>query len=462
MSWPIAPLREVAEIRGGAPSKQRPGKHLSRVTDREAASIRGGATSSAAPPTDRDGVVPGLTPWDLPLPGTGIREVRPTRGHIPHDAMASGSRDLLPAGAVLFSSRGRIGRVGIAGVPLAVQPGVTGLVPNPNTDPRFLAWCLAHFRQQIATLAGPGPFGEVAIAALGRFPIPVPPIAEQRRIAKVLDRADQLRQLHAQSAARIDRLLPALFLDYFGDPAFNRKGWPTARLGDLCEVVGAFSQGDPNTEDLGGAGPREAWVTAGDLSSSGNWVLGDPSGSQGDTCRHYPARTAARIAGSALQIPEGAVLFASRAPLGRAAITGVPVHLSQEVLALVGGPRLDPWYLFAWCRLRGRLLHSFGNGPGHERVSPQAVEDLILAVPPLADQRRFRTVLEKLRLLRLRALAAEQHRRSLARLLALRAFSRTAREAEAPNRLAPRGASPTGQTGTPAQAIIAANPRTAT
>ena len=445
MSWPIAPLREVAEIRGGAPSKRRPGKPLTRVTDREAARIRGGGTSSGAPPTDRDGVVPGLTPENLPLPGTGIREVRPTRGHITPDAMASGSRDLLPAGAVLFSSRGRIGRVGIAGVPLAVQSGVTGLVPKPNTDPRFLAWCLTHFRQQIATLAGPGPFGEVTIAALGRFPIPVPPIAEQRRIAKVLDRADQLRQLHAQVAAKIDRLLPALFLDYFGDPAFNRKGWPTARLGDLCEIVGAFSQGDPSTEGLGGAGPRDAWVTAGDLSPSGDWVLADPSGTHGDTRQENPVRTAARMTGSALQVPQGAVLLASRAPLGRAAITGMPVRLSPEVLALVGGPRLDPWYLFAWCRLRGRLLRSLGNGPGRERVSTQAVEDLLLAVPPLTDQRRFRTVLEKLRPLRLRAFTAETRRRALARLLALRAFSRTAREAETPNRLTPGGASPAGQ-----------------
>ena len=56
--------------------------------------------------------------------------------------------------------------------------------------------------------------------------IPLPPLAEQRRIAEVLDRAEALRAKRRAALAQLDSLTQSLFLDLFGDPANNPKGWP--------------------------------------------------------------------------------------------------------------------------------------------------------------------------------------------------------------------------------------------
>ena len=48
--------------------------------------------------------------------------------------------------------------------------------------------------------------------------IPVPPLAEQERIVKLLDEADELRKLRAQADRRTADLIPALFHEMFGDP----------------------------------------------------------------------------------------------------------------------------------------------------------------------------------------------------------------------------------------------------
>ncbi|MBI5438973.1 MAG: restriction endonuclease subunit S [Nitrosomonadales bacterium] len=66
-----------------------------------------------------------------------------------------------------------------------------------------------------------------------RTEIPVPPLAEQGRIVKLLDEADELRKLRAQADIRSADLIPALFHEMFGDPVRNEKGWSVKPFGEL-------------------------------------------------------------------------------------------------------------------------------------------------------------------------------------------------------------------------------------
>jgi len=75
--------------------------------------------------------------------------------------------------------------------------------------------------------------GKLTKAGASRIEIPLPPLAEQRRIAEVLDRAEALRAKRRAALAQLDALTQSLFLDVFGDPATNPKGWPVRRLIEL-------------------------------------------------------------------------------------------------------------------------------------------------------------------------------------------------------------------------------------
>ena len=66
--------------------------------------------------------------------------------------------------------------------------------------------------------------------------IPLPPLAEQRRIASILDQADELRQKRQQAIEKLDQLLQATFIDMFGDPVSNPKGWEKKLLSDLVTI----------------------------------------------------------------------------------------------------------------------------------------------------------------------------------------------------------------------------------
>ena len=63
--------------------------------------------------------------------------------------------------------------------------------------------------------------------------IPLPPLAEQKRIAGILDAADALRAKRREALAQLDTLLQSTFLDMFGDPVTNPMGWEERHLPDL-------------------------------------------------------------------------------------------------------------------------------------------------------------------------------------------------------------------------------------
>ena len=65
------------------------------------------------------------------------------------------------------------------------------------------------------------------------IPVPVCSIEEQRRIVDQLSRAEGIVRLRRQAQQKAASLIPAMFIDTFGDSATNPKGWPVVNLGDL-------------------------------------------------------------------------------------------------------------------------------------------------------------------------------------------------------------------------------------
>lgn len=80
----------------------------------------------------------------------------------------------------------------------------------------------------------------VNLGQLRRFPIPLPPLEEQRRIAASLDAAAEIRAKRREALEKLDSLTQAIFIDMFGDPAANPYQWPRR---SLREVAVKFSDG---------------------------------------------------------------------------------------------------------------------------------------------------------------------------------------------------------------------------
>lgn len=90
--------------------------------------------------------------------------------------------------------------------------------------------------------------GKLTQKALNSIPIPLPPLPTQRRIAAILDKADALVQNDRLMLRKYDDLAQSVFLEMFGDPVKNEKGWEVKRLADCCESDNAIICGPFGTQ----------------------------------------------------------------------------------------------------------------------------------------------------------------------------------------------------------------------
>jgi type I restriction enzyme S subunit len=108
---------------------------------------------------------------------------------------------------------------------------LAALVPNQRVVPGFLEHSL-HVFSPMRLIQDTG-YPSIRLSDVATMEIPLPPLVEQRRIAEVLDQAEALRAKRRAALALLDSLTQSLFLDLFGDPVTNPKGWPVRRLGEL-------------------------------------------------------------------------------------------------------------------------------------------------------------------------------------------------------------------------------------
>lgn len=150
----------------------------------------------------------------------------------------------VPPGTLLYSFKLSIGKMGIAGVPLYTNEAIASLeIRNPEElDRDYLRYALLTGNSESG--ANHAVLGKVLNKAkVEALPVLVPPLPEQRRIVDLLARAEGIVRLRREAEQKAAELIPALFLDMFGDPATNPKGWPEHSLGDIAQVVSGVTKG---------------------------------------------------------------------------------------------------------------------------------------------------------------------------------------------------------------------------
>ncbi len=119
------------------------------------------------------------------------------------------------------------------------------LLPTADALRSYLAYFLRTPRivEQISERTAGARMPRTDMDFLFSLSVPLPPIDEQRRIVDLLARAEGIVRLRREASMKAAELIPALFLDMFGDPATNPKGWAEHSLGDIAEVVSGVTKG---------------------------------------------------------------------------------------------------------------------------------------------------------------------------------------------------------------------------
>lgn len=212
--------------------------------------------------------------------------------------------------------------------------------------------------------------------------VPVPSLADQQRIVDELDLLSGIVEKKNAQLKTLDDLAQSIFHEMFGDPIANERGWDYKRLDEVAEIVGGAT---PKTQIEEYWVGDNYWVTPAELHKE-----------------HYKGATERTISDEAVRktnvtlLPVGTVLLSSRAPIGKVAITTVPMYCNQGFKNLICSEKLNNEYAFQVLYSKTEYLNSLGTGATFKEISKKTTEAIKIAVPPIELQKQFAEIAKKI------------------------------------------------------------------
>ena len=280
---------------------------------------------------------------------------------------------------IVVGRKGSYGEINVSGV--SCWPiDTTYFIDSSCTDEHlgWLGYRMAHLglNRMNRAAAVPGLNRDDAY----RQELLLPPIDEQRRIAAILDRADELRAKRRAARTHLDSLTQSIFLEMFGDPSENPFGWPMRPLIDLIDPDRPLTYGilmpGPHQPD-GVPYVRVTDMTEGAVAHA--------------TVRRTTTAISATYRRSVLRA--GDVLLSIRGHVGRMALIppeldGANITQDSARLAVVGA---DSRYLMECLRTEGtqRWMQRRTKGVAVRGINLGDVKRMPIPVPVVARQHAF-------------------------------------------------------------------------
>ena len=208
---------------------------------------------------------------------------------------------------------------------------------------------------------------------------PLLPLAEQKRIAGILDAADALRAKRRESLAQLDTFLQSTFLDMFGDPVTNPMGW---KLNALDEVGEVQTGATPPSKLEGMFDGEVPFVTPSALRET--WI---------ESCRTVTEAGA----GKSRTVRRGATLVCCiGATIGKMGKASDFSAFNQQINAVAWGDRVADDFGLEVMRFFKQQIATAGASTTLPILKKSLFQRISVPVPPLAEQRRFAAIVESI------------------------------------------------------------------
>lgn len=265
--------------------------------------------------------------------------------------------------------------------PFVLGPNVKVLEARDKSalDHRYLFYFLSGL--QVKSRGYADHFPEVK-----RTSIPLQPLNDQIRIAYLLGKVEGLIAQRKRHLQQLDDLLKSVFLEMFGDPVRNEKGWDKPEL----KVFGKISTGNtpPRNEPANYDGDFIEWIKTDNMTGDAVFVT-----SATEKLSEVGARKARTVTNGALLV---ACIAGSVESIGRAALTDRTVSFNQQINAIQPSKDVNPLYLYGLFKLSRAYIQSHATKGMKKILTKGDFEKITMIKPPFDVQNQFAVIVEKI------------------------------------------------------------------
>ena len=388
--------------------RYKPPSSWQKLAFKDAAEVITGSTPSTKEPENYGEYLPFVTPGELDL-GEPIIHAETSLSLV-----GKAKARTVPKDSVLVCCIGSLGKVGITGREVAFNQQINALVFNEKlVCPRYGYHYCRTLKPLLSHMA---PSTTVAIVNKSRFQsleIPLPPLEEQRRIAAILDKADGVRRKRKEAIRLTEELLKSTFLEMFGDPVTNPKGWEIKKLEEVTTKITDGVHSRPNYTEQGVPFISVKDITTGELKFDDCKFISE------EDHKKYKKRCNPDL-GDILYTKVGATY-------GRPALVNVKSEFSLYVSVCLIKPQRDlifPEFLkeaLATPALKRQADRSI-KGIGVPDLHLNMIKDFIVPVPPIYKQKEFLEIASKIQSSKESLTSCSQESEDLFNSLLQRAF----------------------------------------
>ena len=269
-----------------------------------------------------------------------------------------------------------------------VSTGFAVLRPGEDCDPAYLATYLStdYFERQKEKYCSGAIQPAITNGGIEKLQIPLPPVDDQIRIAHLLGKVEGLIAQRKQHLQQLDELLKSVFLEMFGDPVRNEKGWNKPEL----KAFGKISTGNtpPRNEPANYDGDFIEWIKTDNITGDAVFVSHST-----EHLSMVGARKARTVTNGALLV---ACIAGSVESIGRAALTDRTVSFNQQINAIQPGKDVNSLFLYVLFKLSRAYVQSHATKGMKKILTKGDFEKIKMIKPPFEVQNRFVIVVEKI------------------------------------------------------------------
>ncbi|EOX4360626.1 restriction endonuclease subunit S [Vibrio cholerae] len=351
---------------------------LSKLVD-----IKGGGTPSKA----------NSEYWNGSIPWASVKDFKSTdlngaSDYITQEGIDNSATSLIPRGNLIVPTRMALGKVAINSVDIAINQDLKALIIKDESvvDTEYLFRCIQSKSEEIVRQGKGATVKGITVDVLKNLQIPVPPLETQKKIAAVLEKADQLRKDCKLLEQELNCLAQSVFIDMFGDPVTNPKGWDMKALSDLAIIVTGNTPSRAKPEYYGS---YIEWIKSGNINTPSDYLT---------IAEEYLSESGKKV-GRVVQ--SGSVLMTCIAGspdcIGNVAIADREVAFNQQINALVPiEKKLNTDFLYILLKVAKKIIQSASTNSMKGMISKSKLESIQLPFPSYDEQCDFSAIYRKL------------------------------------------------------------------
>ena len=326
-----------------------------------------GKTPKTAISENYGGDIPFLTPSD----DMSIKYVNSTKKTLTERGVAEVENALIPPDSVCVSCIGsELGKVVITTEKTVTNQQINSIIVNKELfDVSFIYYAMLILGKELNFISKTSTAVPIVNkSAFSSYEIPCPPLEQQKEIAAILSALDSKIECNQKINDNLERQVQAYFQELFVDKA--DPAWTLGTISDLGTVVGGSTPSKTKPEYYTEDGI--AWITPKDLSINKAKFV---SHGENDITELGLKNSSASI------MPEGTVLFSSRAPIGYIAIASGEVTTNQGFKSVVPKAEIGTAYVYCFLKHNLPVIEGMASGSTFKEVSGSTMKNVPAVIP---------------------------------------------------------------------------------